>query len=134
MINTCGQGFPRSLGRKNNNNNNNNYNGASFDGPVPDCDVCAVGKSLQLAHRKTADLKVNFPFQLVFADLMGPLTPEALGGYKYVAKISDEYTKWTETYLLKPKHDALSSCQVFVRYMVIFEWVPRRALEGGQRR
>ena len=29
-------------------------NGVGFDGPVPDCDVCAVGKSYQLAHRKTA--------------------------------------------------------------------------------
>ena len=33
-------------------------NGVSFDGPVPDCDVCAVGKSRQLAHPKTADRKV----------------------------------------------------------------------------
>ena len=76
---------------------------------MPDCDVCAVGKSHQLAHRKTADHKVNLPFQLVFADLMGPLIPEALGGYEYITKISDEYTKWTETYLLNSKHDALSS-------------------------
>ena len=30
-------------------------NGVSFDGPVPDCDVCAVGKSHQLAHPKTVD-------------------------------------------------------------------------------
>ena len=68
-------------------------NGVSFDGPVPDCDVCAVGKSHQLAHPKTADHKVKLSFQLVFADLMGPLTPEALGGYKYITNISDEYTK-----------------------------------------
>ena len=47
-------------------------NGVSFDGPVPDCDVCTVGKSHQLAHPKTANHKVKLPFQLVFADLMGP--------------------------------------------------------------
>ena len=94
-------------------------NGVSFDGPVPDCDVCAVGKSHQLAHPKTADHKVKLPFQLVFSDLMGPLTPEALGGYKYSTKISDEYPKWTERYLLKSKHDALSSFQVFVQSVVI---------------
>ena len=47
--------------------------GVRFDGPVPDCDVCAVGSSHQLAHPKTADHKVKLPFQLVFADLMGPL-------------------------------------------------------------
>ena len=65
--------------------------------------------SHQLAHPKTADHNVKLPFQLVFVDLMGPLTSEALGGYKYITKISDEYTKWTEPNLLKSKHDALLS-------------------------
>ncbi|CAN0549652.1 unnamed protein product, partial [Laminaria digitata] len=94
-------------------------NGLSFDEPVPAWGVCAVGKSHQLAHPKTADHKVKLPFQLVFADLVGPLTPEALGGYNYMTKISDEYAKWTGTYLLKSKHDALSSFQVFVQSVVI---------------
>ena len=31
-----------------------NNNGVSFDGTVPDCDVCAVGKSRKRAHLKTA--------------------------------------------------------------------------------
>ena len=75
--------------------------------------------SHQLAHPKTADHNVKLPFQLVFVDLMGPLTSEALGGYKYITKISDEYTKWTEPNLLKSKHDALSSFQVFVQSVVI---------------
>ncbi|CAN0542042.1 unnamed protein product, partial [Laminaria digitata] len=99
------------------------------------CDVCAVGKSHQLTHLKTADHKVKLPFQLVFADLMGPLTPEALGGYMYITKISEEYTKWTETYLLKSKHDALSSFQVFVQSVVGpsgFRVEPLRVDKGGE--
>ena len=110
-------------------------NGVSFDGTVPDCDVCALGKSHQLAHPKTADHKVKHPFQLVFADLMGPITPEALGGYKYVSKISDEHTKWTETYLLKSKDDALSTFQSFVQSVVIpsgFRVERLRADKGGE--
>ena len=51
-----------------------------------------MGKSHQLAHPKTTDRKDKLPFHMVFVDLMGPLTPEALGGYKYVTKISDEST------------------------------------------
>ena len=50
---------------------------------------------------------------------MGPSTPDALGSYKYITTISDEYTKWTEPYLLKSKHDALSSFQAFVQSVVI---------------
>ena len=41
--------------------------------------------------------------KLVFTDIMGQFTPEAPGGYKYVSKISDEHTRWTEIYLLKSK-------------------------------
>ena len=60
---------------------------------MPDFDVCAVGKSHQLAYPETADHKVKLPFQLVFTDLTGPLTPEALGCYKHITKIFDENTK-----------------------------------------
>ena len=48
-----------------------------------------------LAHLKTANHTVSRPFQLCYGDLMGPFTPVAIGGYKYVSKIIDEYTKWT---------------------------------------
>ena len=89
-------------------------NGVSLDGTVPDCDVCAVGKSRQQTHPKTADQHVQHPFQLVFTDLMGPFTPEALRGYKYASKISDEHTRWTEIYLLKSKDGALHAFQSFV--------------------
>ena len=94
-------------------------NGVSFGGPVPDCYVCTVGKSHELAHPKTPDHKVKLSFQLAFADLMGPLAPEALGGYKYATKTSDEYIKLTELFMLKSKHDALRSFQVFAQSVVI---------------
>ena len=50
---------------------------------------------------------------------MGQFTPEALGGYKYVSKMSDEHTRWTEIYLLKSKGGALHAFQSFVQSMVI---------------
>ena len=60
---------------------------------VPYCDVCAEGNSHQLALPKTANHKVNHSFQLVFVDLMGTMTPGALGDCKYVRNISHEHTK-----------------------------------------
>ena len=50
---------------------------------------------------------------------MGPFTPVAIGGYKYVSKITDEYTKWTTVYLLTNKKQALESLQLFVGLTVI---------------
>ena len=96
-----------------------NNNRVSFDGTVPGCDVCAVGKSRQRAPPKTADQHVQHPFQVVFADLMEQFTLEALGGYKFVSNISEEHTRWTEIYLLKSKDGALHAFQSFVQSMVI---------------
>ena len=112
-----------------------NNNGVSFDGTVPDCDVCAVGKSRQQTHPKTADQHAQHPFQLIFTDLMGQFTPEALGGYKYVFKISDEHTRWTEIYILKSKDGALHAFQSSVQSMGIPSGVcveRLRADRGGE--
>ena len=109
-----------------------NNNGVSFDGTVPDCEVCVVGKSRQRAHPKTADQHVQKLFQLVFTDIMGQFTPEALGGYKYVSKISYEPTRWTEIYLLKSKDGALHALQSFVQSMVIPSGVRVERLRAGK--
>ena len=107
----------------------------AFEGAVSDCDVCVVGKAQQLAHPKTANHKVSWPFQLCYGDLMGPFTPVAIGGYKYVRKITDEYTEWTAVYLLTNKNQALKSLQLFVGSTVIpfggriVRW---RADKGGE--
>ena len=56
--------------------------GITVEEAVSDCDVCAVGKTQQLAHPKTANHMVNRPVQLCYGDLIGPFTPVAIGGYK----------------------------------------------------
>ena len=66
-------------------------------------------------NRKSLDLLKK----LVFTDIMGQFTPEALGGYEYVSKIYDEHTRWTEIYLLKSKDGVLHAFQSFVQSMVI---------------
>ena len=96
---------------------------------MTDCDLCCAGKSHQLAYPKKVDNNLKLPFQLVIVDLMGPLTPEALGRYMYVTKMS-EYNKWTEIYLLKSTHDALSSFQIFARYVGDPQWFPRGTFKG----
>ena len=55
-----------------------NDNGITFDGTVPDCDVCAVAKGRQLAYpKKDQHAGITLPFQLCSGDLMSPFTPEA---------------------------------------------------------
>lgn len=94
-------------------------NGVEYDGDVAACDVCAIGKSAQQAHPKRASYDVQQPFQLVTSDLMGPIVPEALGGFRYANKFVDQRTKWGEIVLLKTKEDAVDALQLFVQTVVI---------------
>ena len=95
--------------------NRKSGNGVAFDGSIADCDVCAVGKNHQLAHPKqVSHAAINAPFQLVYGDLMAPSKPTAHGGYRFVSKITDQFTKWTAVYLLCSKDQALASLQLLV--------------------
>ena len=42
--------------------------------------------------------------QSVTVDLMGPISPTAISGFRKVSKIVDQATKWKEIFLLKDKH------------------------------
>ena len=89
-------------------------NGATFDGSIDHSDVCAVEKNHQLAHpKKTKHADITAPFQLVYGDLMSPFKSAARGGYEYVSKITDQFTKWTAVYLLCIKGQVLASLQLF---------------------
>ena len=78
-------------------------NGIDYTGDVQDCNACPLGKSSQQPHPKHAVYSVSPAFQIVFVDIIGPLTPTALGGSKYVARFVDKHTKWKEVVLRKDK-------------------------------
>ena len=52
---------------------------------------------------------------------MGHFTPVAIGDYKYVSNITDEYTRWTAVYLLTNKDQTPS-----VREAIISSTFPER--------
>lgn len=47
------------------------------------------------------DVRNTVPFELVTIDTMGPITPQALGGYSSALKLVDQLTKWKEAILVK---------------------------------
>ena len=50
---------------------------------------------------------------------MGPFTPEAYGGFKYVSKILDQVIRWTDVYLLENKSFAFDFFRLFVTSTII---------------
>ena len=55
----------------------------------------------------------------MYTDLLGPVSPPALGGFRYVSKYTDQHSKWKEVFMIKEKSDAVSSLQQFVQTMEI---------------
>ena len=78
-------------------------------GTVSDCDICALSKSRQQAQPKKSTRTTTRPMQLIYTDLMGPLTPPAKGGYRYVSKFTDDFSRMKEVYLLRNKSEAAES-------------------------
>ena len=101
------------------------------------CDVCTLGKSAQQAHPKRASYDVSRSFQLVTTDLMGPLSPPALGRFRYVSNFLDQLTKWNEVFLLKEKNSAVDTVQLYNQAVVIpsgLRLERLRADKGGENR
>ena len=94
-------------------------NGIGYTVSVKACDVCAIGKSAQQAHPKQATYDIKRLFQLVLADLLGPMFLPALGGFQYVNKFVDQQTKWKEKFLVKAKSDAIDTLKLFNQSLVI---------------
>ena len=88
---------------------NKKGNGVEYTGTISGCDICSVTKSKQQAHPKKSTRKTTRPMQLVYTDLMGPFTPAAKGGYRFVSKFTDDYSRMKEILLLKNKTEAAES-------------------------
>lgn len=49
---------------------------------------------------------------------MGPITPEALEGYRCASKFTGAVIRWKEIYLPKNKNDAVASLKLFNQAVV----------------
>ena len=110
-------------------------NGINFSDSMSPCDVCAFGKSEQERHPTTTTNNNIRPFQLAYTDLLGPVSPPALGGFRYVSKYTDQHSKWKGVFLIKEKTDAVNTLKIFVQTVGI----PRgldierlRTVRGGE--
>ena len=89
-------------------------NGVTFtDSSMSPCDICAIGKSRQLAHPKKTTRKTIAAMQLVHTDNMGQITPCAKGGFGFVAKFTDDLSRMKEAYLLKAKSETTQALHAY---------------------
>ena len=82
------------------------------------CRACNIGEKTQKPHAKNASHDwATEPLQAVTTDLMGPISPAALGNSNYIAKFTDVYSRFSVVYFLKNKSSSsvLDSFKKFER-------------------
>ena len=78
--------------------------GVDYRDSLSPCGVCQIAKHKQSPHPKQSTRELSRPGQLVVIDNMGPVNPPAKykgGSFPYACKITDDYTKMKEVYLLR---------------------------------
>lgn len=80
------------------------------------CSACIKGKQ----HQDTFNLRqqrATKPGELIHADLCGPLECKSLGGAKYFACFTCDYTRYRMVYFLKEKSEVVSKIEEMLRFM-----------------
>eukprot|EP00903_Cladosiphon_okamuranus_P021322 g19592.t1 len=84
------------------------------------CGTCKIIISTQQNHPKTANTdSITRRLRLVSTDLLGPVSPTAIGGFNYMAKFTDRASRLKAVYFITEKGDALSSLVHFVQDIAI---------------
>lgn len=70
------------------------------------CDICMKNKSTRLPFKKITGPQSHYIGELIHTDIAGPTRTPTKEGHRYIQTILDDYTHFTQTYLLKNKNEA----------------------------
>lgn len=77
-----------------------------------DCVVCARGKIQQLPY-KSSEHRQKEKLGLIHSDICGPMNTESLAGARYFVTFIDNFSRYTETMILRQQSDVLSAFKNF---------------------
>ncbi|KAJ4730414.1 Gag/pol protein [Rhynchospora pubera] len=83
---------------------------------LPTCEHCLAGKAIRKPFGKA--IRATSPLQLIHSDICGPMNVRARHGGVYFITFIDDYTRYSQVYLISHKSDALSC---FKSYMTLVE-------------
>lgn len=82
----------------------------------PLCDACRMGKAVRSPTTASFHRLLSL-LACVHSDLLGPFSPESLGGKKDIMYFIDDYSRYSSVYLLRNKSDAFKA---FLHYQ---KWI-----------
>ena len=90
------------------------------------CKGCVTGKAKHKAFKPSTSNKVYEPLKIIHADLQGPMTVNAIGGYCYSCVFTCGGTRYVWVYYLKTKDQTLDT---FKKFLVWIEKLTRRQVQ-----
>lgn len=110
--------------------------GVNLEGTLISCDSCMMNECTQQNDPKTTDSdNITDHLQLVSTDILGPVTPIAIGGVRYMAKLTDYFNRLRIIYCFKSKDEALTTPRNFIQDLEIplgLRFQRLRADRGGE--
>lgn len=77
------------------------------------CETCNICNIRRKNFPKTTNSRRNSCLELIHTDVIGPINPISRGGNRYVITFTDDFSRYSEVYMIKHKSDALSK---FIEY------------------
>ena len=78
------------------------------------CETCALSKIHERPVPREAGSKASKKLERVYTDIMGPIEPASINGYRYAITFIDEFTKYAVVKFMKFKSEALEKLKQYV--------------------
>lgn len=93
------------------------------------CETCAAGKITRLPFPKQSQ-RASSLLEIVHTDLCGPMRTTSLGGARYLLTFTDDYSRWTEIYLLRTKSEVASKFKEYKEFAETHTGAKIKALQS----
>lgn len=81
------------------------------------CECCLEGKAARLPFTPVVERKASRILDIVHTDLCGPMDNITPSGNRYAMTITDDFSRFTVTYLLKQKSEAAAIIKEYVKWV-----------------
>lgn len=71
------------------------------------CESCIKGKQTRMSFEEKRESRSRRPIELIHTDVCGPITPATINGKRYYVCFTDDYTRFSMTYLMETKSEVL---------------------------
>ena len=78
------------------------------------CEGCIMGKHHRTPFPKHSTRVTTKPLELIHSDVCGPMSVPSIGGSRYFISFIDNFSRYTVTYMMKKKSEALEKFKLYV--------------------